>query len=52
VNAAPGLALEGSSRDEHSILLQTFVNYGRKKFYNICLAASVLQPVQTLPMTT
>ncbi len=27
--------LERSIRDEHCSLFQTFVNYGRKKFYNI-----------------
>ena len=38
---APGLAhkqqtrLERLARDKHSCLLQKFVTYGRKKFYNI-----------------
>jgi hypothetical protein len=27
--------LEGLARDQHSSLLRTLVNYGRKKFYNI-----------------
>jgi hypothetical protein len=27
--------LEGLARDKRSSLLRTFVNYGRKKFYNI-----------------
>ncbi len=27
--------MEKSVRDKHSSLLQTFVNYGREKFYNI-----------------
>ncbi len=32
--------LERLSRDKHSSLLRTFVNYGRKKFYNIGPMAS------------
>jgi hypothetical protein len=28
------IRLERLSRDKHSSLLQKFVNYGRKKFYN------------------
>ncbi len=38
---APGLThkhytrLERLNRNKHSSLLRTFVNYGRKKFYNI-----------------
>ncbi len=27
--------MEGVASDKHSILLQTLVNYGRKKLYNI-----------------
>ncbi len=40
---APGLTckhqirLESPARDKHSSLLDTFVNYVRKKFYNIGL---------------
>jgi hypothetical protein len=30
-----GKALERSARDKHSSLLRKFVNYRRKKFYNI-----------------
>jgi hypothetical protein len=29
--------LKVSKREKHSCLLQTFINYGRKKFYNIGL---------------
>ncbi len=38
---APGLIhkhytrLERPARDKHSSLVQTFVNYGRKKFYKV-----------------
>ncbi len=27
--------MESIARDKHSSLLRTFVNYGRKKFYNV-----------------
>ncbi len=30
----PTARLERPARDKHSSILQTFINYGRKKFYN------------------
>ncbi len=36
--------LEKPARDKRSSLLRTFVNYARKKFYNIGPSANFLQP--------
>jgi hypothetical protein len=33
--------LERLARDKHSSLLRKFLNYGRKKFYNLALGPSV-----------
>ncbi len=39
----PQARLERRATDKHSSLLRTFINYGRKKFYNIAPGANVIK---------